>query len=317
MRYRRIDLKNVIIAIITILVVFAAAARPLPVRAAQAEASLCIACMYDWWYPVFQNLHYGDATRFLGTTIKHDEDGSFMLGPTLKVWFGKWRMELTPLFGASKNDFRYSSLNWDVTVWNIISPPPYPNWGYITVGDSTARRYDVDLKFAKSLHRFFNFNIGGRFNYGGGEGKLYRFYMPLDFNYGEDKYHLWQVGPVIGIGFNVEIKNLTIYFDVNGIINLGNNYLERKLVLPGLFPWVVPFKYDTYLLGFGFDTDAGIEYYIEQAHISVGAGFRWVGVVCAAVDDNSSLLDLSYQDKWMNGRWDHFFGITFSVSYTF
>jgi hypothetical protein len=315
MRYRRIGLKKVITAIITMIVVFAAAARPAPVRAAQAEASLGITGMYDWWLPAFQKLHYGDATRYLGRLAKHDEDGSFMLGPTLKVWFGTWRMELTALFGLSKNDFVYSSLNWDVTLWHFIDPNLFR--GYIALGDSSARRYDVDLKFAKSLHRFVNFNIGGRFNYGDGEGSLYRLYVPLDFNFGEDKYHLWQVGPIIGIGFNFEIKNLTIYLDVNGLVNLGNNYLERKLARPFLIPYLVPFKYDTYFLGFGFDTDAGVEYYIEQAHISVGAGFRWVGVVCASVDDDSSMLDLSYKEKWMDGEWDHFFGITFNVSYTF
>jgi hypothetical protein len=307
-------LKNVII-ILTGILVFAASVRPAPARA--ADASLGISCMYDWWLPAFQKLHYGDATRLLGTRIKHDEDGSFMLGPALKVWFGTWRMDLTALFGVSKNEFAYSSLNWDVTVWNIVGPPYDPIRCYITIGDSSARRYDVDLKFANSIHRFVNFNIGGRFNYADGEGSLYRLYMPLAFNFGEDAYHLWQVGPIIGVGFNFEIKNLTIYFDVNALVNLGDNYLERKLALPSLYPWVVPFKYDAYFLGFGFDTDAGIEYYIEPAHLTIGAGFRWVGVVCAAVDDDSSMLDLSYQDKWMNGRWDHFFGITFNISYMF
>ena len=308
-------MKNAVIFITTIIVVFAAAAMHVPARA--AEASLGITGMYDWWQPAFLDLHYGDATRLLGTKIKHDEDGSFMLGPALKVWFGTWRMDLTALFGVSKNEFVYSSLNWDLTVWNIVGTPPDPIRGYITIGDSTARRYDVDLKFAKSIHRFVNFNIGGRFNYAKGDGSLYRVYIPLDFNFGEDDYRLWQVGPVVGIGFNFEIKNFTLYFDVNGLVNLGDNYLERKLAFPRLYPYLIPFKYDTYFLGFGFDTDAGVEYYIEPAHLTVGAGFRWVGVVCASVDDDSSMLDLSYRDHWMDGEWDHFYGITFNVSYTF
>lgn len=306
-------MKNTIITIMIGFGIVAAALRPLPANA--AEASLGVTAMYDWWQPPFLKLHYGDATRLFGFRMKHDEDGSFMLGPTLKVWFGPWRMDLTGLFGVTKNDFAYSSLNWDFTVWNILGPDLIRN--YIMIGDSSARRYDVDLKFAKSIHRFVNFNIGGRFNYADGDGSQYRLYIPIDFNFGQDDYHFWQVGPVIGIGFNFEIKNFTIYFDINGIVTIGDNYLERKLVFPRLYPYLIPFKYDTYFLGFGFDMDAGIAYYIAPAHLSIGVGFRWVGVVCASVDDDGSMLDLSYKDHWINSEWDHFYGITFNVSYKF
>ncbi len=108
--------------------------------------------------------------------------------------------------------------------------PGLPFSPYIMVGDSSARRYDADLKVAKRLNDFFNFNFGARFSYGGGEGSRFHLYLPLDLNFGNDKYHLWQVGPELGVGFNYTIKGFTVYLDVNGLFNGGNNYLERKLV---------------------------------------------------------------------------------------
>ncbi|OHD62998.1 MAG: hypothetical protein A2176_09220 [Spirochaetes bacterium RBG_13_51_14] len=303
-------------SVIIILIVAAVAAIGKPALA--AEVKLGVTGMYDMWKPPFKKLHNGETSGLLATGGKFDEDGSFMLGPSLEVAFGSWKMILLPLFGVVKNDFSYSSFVMDLTLWDIISGL-LPGT-YLAVGDSSARRYDVDLKFAKRIHRFFNFNIGARFNYGDGEGSQFRLYLPgtPPVDLVDDEYHLWQLGPVIGVGFIYEIKGFSIFADVNGIVNFGNNYLERKQLII-FFPWsyLVPFKYDTNFLGFGFDTDIGMAYYIAPAHLTVGASFRWVGVVCASAGDDGSVLDLGYDDGWISGKWDHFYGVMFFVSYKF
>lgn len=287
-------------------------AAPTPSRA--IEVGFGLSGMYDMWLPAFRYLHAGEACKLAGEGLKHDNDGGLMLGPELGIYTMDWKLNLQVLFGVTKNDLSYSSAVWDATVWNFVGPPSPP---YIMIGEGSTRRYDADLKVAVRLNDYFNFNIGGRFNYGDGEGSQFRFHIPLAFNYGNDSYHIWQVGPELGIGFNYTIEGFTIYLDANVLVNGGNNYLERKLAWPGLFPYVVPFKYDTDFLGFGFDTDAGVSYYIEKAHILLGMGFRWVGVVCVSLSDYSSTTDLTHKEGWMTGEWDHLYGLTFNVGFRF
>ncbi|MBN2158299.1 MAG: hypothetical protein JW807_02810 [Spirochaetes bacterium] len=288
---------------------------PAPSRA--VEIGFGINGMYDIWLPAFKKLHTGETCGLIGKEIKSDDDGSLMLGPELGFYTEEWKVNFAVHFGVTRNALSYSSLVWDITVWHFI--PGLPFNPYIAIGDEDTRRYDADIKIAKRLNNYFNLNFGARFNYGTGEGSQFRLY-PLAgpwLNLGGDEYHFWQVGPEVGIGFNYTVKGFTVFLDVNGLINGGNNYLERRLIRPGLWPFLIPFEYETDLLGFGFDTDIGVNYYIEPAHMLIGIGFRWVGVVCASLSDDGSVLDLTHDDGWISGEWDHFYGFTFNVGFRF
>lgn len=287
----------------------------IPAPSHAVEVGIGMSGMYDMWLPAFKRLHAGEACKLYGNDFKHDHDGSLMLGPELGIYTEEWKINLSVLFGVTKNKLSYSSGVWDMIVWNVTDPALFRP--YLMTGDGSARRYDADVKVAKRLNDYFNFNFGARFNYGSGEGSQYRIHLPLSFNFGNDKFHLWQVGPEIGVGFNYTIKGFTIYLDVNGLINGGNNYLERKLLRPILLPYLIPYEYSTDFLGFGFDTDIGVSYYIEQAHMIVGIGFRWIGVVCVSMGDDSPTMDLAHTEDWMTGYWDHFYGLTFNVGFRF
>lgn len=302
-----------VIAGMALAVCIVSAAAPSPSSA--IEFGIGVNGMYDMWLPVYKRLHVGEPCRVAGYNLKHDNDGSFMLGPELGIYTEDLKICVSALFGVTRNSLEYSSIVWDPSVWYIY--PQTPQTACVVIGDGSARRYDADLKIAKALNDLFNINFGARFNYGGGDGSQFRLHMPLDFNFGEDTYHIWQVGPEIGIGFNYSNSGFTIYIDVNGLVNGGNNYLERKLVLPRFLPCLLPFKYDGDFLGFGFDTDIGASYYIEQAHMLIGIGFRWVGVVCVSLENDDSVLDLSHRNGWMTGYWDHFYGLTFTVGFRF
>lgn len=301
------------VAVVTALAVAMTLARPSSARA--AEVQLGAVGMVDWWNPVFKMLHTGETTKLIGFEMGSDISPSFMLGPTLGVKFSSWNMTLTPLFGVSRNEFSSSSFVWDVPLLAL------PFESYLQINESKARRYDVDLKFAKSIHKFFNITIGARFNYGDGEGQNLRLgWSGPGINFGKDEYSVWQLGPSFGLGFNYEIKGFTVYANAAFLLTFGENYLERKLFFGGLFPiirWVIPNKYDTYFLGFGLDTEAGVAYFIAPARVTVGVGFRWVGTVAANLDDSGQTLDLSYNKGWIGGEWDHFYGLIFKVTYKF
>lgn len=303
--------KTLIIAAIAVALL--AVMGPAPAGAVQVKIGL--AGMYDIWDPPFKKLHEGKSNSLIHAGLKDDADGSLMLGPALNLKWGGWRMDLQALFGVMKNEFDYTNYRWDLTLWNLPGFGQRLDW--ITVGDYSARRYDVDLKFGKSIVQYLYFNFGARFNWADGSGSQFRIAPGPGLNFGEDDFRYFQVGPIIGIGFEYEIKGFSFYFDVNGIVNFGNHNLERKYLFP--FPWsyVMPFKYDTDIIGFGFDTDIGMAYFIAPAHISIGVGFRWVGVVCVPGEDDSSMIDFAYRDKWVKGKWDHFYGFTFNVSARF
>ncbi len=307
--------KTLIIAIIVIALV--AVMRPAPAGAVQVKVGL--SGMYDWWEAPFAKFHGGKSDSLIYMGLKDDSDGSFMLGPELNLKWGGWRMQLLALFGITKNKFEYTNYKWDMTLWNFPGIPDNVSMGNFVIGDSSARRYDVDLKFGKSIVQYLYFNFGARFNYADGSGSQFILYYPGGplFNMKDSDFHYFQVGPILGLGFEYEIKGFSIYFDVNGLVNFGNHYLESTQFFP--FPWsyLIPFKYDTDVIGFGFDTDIGIAYFIAPAHLSIGVGFRWVGVVCVPGDDDSSMIDFAYRNKWVKGKWDHFYGITFNVSARF
>jgi hypothetical protein len=288
-----------------------------PAPAGAVEVKIGATGMYDWWDPPFKELHEGKSSSLFYGGLKHENDGSFMLGPELDLKWGSWRMQLLGLFGVTRNEFSYTDYMWDFTLWNFTTPRV--QMANFNIGESKARRYDVDLKFGKSIIKYLYINFGARFNYAKGDGSQFIFYPsggPL-FNFGEYDYHYYQVGPLVGLGFEYEIKGFSIYADVNFLVNFGNNYLERKLLFPSLYPYLIPFKYDTDVVGFGFDTDIGVAYFIAPAHISVGLGFRWVGVVCVPGHDDSSMIDFGYRNSWVKNRWDHFYGITMNVSARF
>lgn len=303
-----------IVGIAVIVIALVAVMMPAPAGAVQVKVGL--SGMYDIWDPPFKELHSGKSTSLFYGGMKDDDDGSLMLGPALGLKWGGWRMDLQALFGVTKNEFSYTNLKYDLTLWAnpILNLVPSLNF---TVGDSSARRYDVDVKFGKSIVQYLYINFGARFNYAKGSGDQFLLHLPLQINFGDYDYKYFQVGPLVGIGFEYEIKGFSIYFDVNAIVNFGNHKFERKYLFP--FPWsyVMPFKYDTDVIGFGFDTDVGIAYYIAPAHISIGAGFRWVGVACTPGEDDSSMLDFAYKNSWVKGKWDHFYGFTFNVSARF
>jgi hypothetical protein len=289
-----------------------------PAPSHAVEVGFGVNGMYDMWLPAFKRLHFGEPCKLAGYNLKNNDDASLMLGPELGIYTEEWKVNIAVLFGVTKNYLYYSSVAWDVTMWDLSFYSTHSP--YVIYGEESARRYDADVKVAKRLNDYFNLNFGARFNYGGGEGSQYRTYITTPFmpyNFGKDKYHLWQVGPEIGIGFNYTIKGFTVYLDINGLINGGNNYLERKLILPMFLPAIVPSEYDGDFLGFGFDTDVGVSYYIEKAHMSLGIGFRWVGVVCVSLGNDGSVLDLSHREGWMTGYWDHFYGLTFNVGFRF
>lgn len=137
-----------IVSIAVIVIALVAVMMPAPARAVQVKVGL--SGMYDIWDPPFKELHSGKSTSLFYGGMKDDDDGSLMLGPALGLKWGGWRMDLQALFGVTKNEFSYTNLKYDLTLWANPITNLVPSLNF-TVGDSSARRYDVDVKFGKSI----------------------------------------------------------------------------------------------------------------------------------------------------------------------
>ncbi len=284
-----------------------------------AEVQLGAGFMYDWWSPVFAHLQSGKADKFPAFEMDYDHDGSFMLGPTLQVdkISGGWGLKLQPLIGVTRNQFTFTSFNLDANFWEYWFNNRLFNT-YFTKGDSKARRYDVDLGINKDLNKYLLLLIGVRFNYADAEGTRFMFWDRNNWvNFGKDEFSLWTLGPSLGLGFKYEIKDFSFGLNASFLVCAAVHDLEKRNLFPLFWPYVFPYNYKATLLGFGFDTNVWLAYFIQKARISLNVGFRWVGTFYAALDDSPSKLDFSHDRGWAGGRADHFYGITFGAAYRF
>ena len=293
-----------------------------PSESRAVEAKLGVAMMYDWWGPAFLKLEQENAAKILSTNLSDSLDGSFMLGPTFWAQLtGNWSMGLTALFGLSRNQFDHTSIAIDIPVWTLVTGAGLLD-SYLDIGSSKVRRYDIDLNFERAIHKYFNLLIGVRFNYNDGESEqqLRLIENPLGigaagFNLKKEEFDAWYLGPSLGIGFHIEpVTNFTISLGVSAIVQWGSYYLEKKLISPNLFPYVLPYEYDLGYFCIGLDNNLRFAYLISPIHVEVWIGGRYIVLPHISAGDDGSVLDLSYKQGWITGEVDHFGGITFGAA---
>ena len=311
-------MKKLVVLIVAAL--FAAGLVFKPTASHAVEAKLGISMMGDWWQPAFIKFEREAAAKLLGNNLKHDSEGSFMFGPMFWVQLsGSWSLGGQVLFGLSRNEFKYSTAIVDINLGRGI---PIGGWpasilaASYDVGDSKCRRYDTDLNVEYAFHKFFSLLIGLRFNYYDGEGDSLRLGLPYILDMKKEEYSAWYFGPSIGVGFHYEfIKGLTLSAGVSALVQFGEYDIEKKYMQSILM--MIPYEYKVGYFCIGLDMNVKLAYLIQPAHLEVFVGGRYMMLPHIAAGDDSSGLDISYKDEWINGEIEHWGGIFFGAAYKF
>ena len=284
-----------------------------PTMSHATEAKVGISMMGDWWKPAFLKFENQSTSNIMGSNLKHDADGSFMFGPMFWVNVASgWNLGGQMLFGLSRNQFEYSSIaiDADLVRWGIGRGLL---GGYIDIGQTKCRRYDLDLYAEHPVHKFLDLLIGFRFNYDDGKGNSYRL-GTYGFDYKKDEYSAWYMGPSVGVQFHYEIvKGFTVSTAVSAIIQWGQYNTEKKYLDTFLF--LVPYDYHVGYFCIGLDMNVKLAYYIAPAHLEVFVGGRYIVLPHIAAGNDSSMYDLSYKNNWIGGEAEHWGGIFFGAAY--
>jgi hypothetical protein len=287
------------------------------------EAKLGAVAMADWWKPAFLRLEKEAGPKFFSYEHKDDLDGSFLMGPTLWVKLTEeWGMGFTALFGLSRHEIRYTTYAGEISVWSLpyLMPLDIVNTS-LDIGKSKIRRYDADLNFERSIHKYLNLLIGLRFNYNDGEGSSYRIVDNLGisgFNVKKEEFSAWYAGPSLGVGFHIEpVSNFTIGLGVSALFQFGNYDLEKKVAAPLPLRYIFPYKYSIGYFCIGLDSNVKFAYLISAINIEVWIGGRYILLPHISAGDKGSKYDLSYKSDWISGELEHYGGLLFGVAYKF
>jgi hypothetical protein len=285
----------------------------MPAPSSAADVKLGVSMMGDWYRPGYMGLVNESEGKLLGSNLKENLDGSFMMGPNFWVGFGGgWSLSLQALFGLNKNQFDYSTFAADLTI-------PQTFKAYYDVGEVELWKMDTDVGLAKELHKYVSLLIGVRFSYDDGETSAFRLgFMgaALPFDIKKDEFSNWYLGPSLGVGLHFELyKNLVLGFGTSFIVQFGTFESEKKLL--SAYWTLLPYKYEVGHFDLGLDSYLKISYFIEAAHLEVFVGGRYIFLANIVAGDDGSVLDLTYKSGWITGKMDHFGGILFGAAYKF
>jgi hypothetical protein len=287
-----------------------------PATSHATEAKVGITMMGDWWKPAFLRFENQSTSNIKGSNIKHDADGSFMFGPMFWVNVASgWNLGGQMLFGLSRNQFEYSSIAIDADLlrWyfgnGLLA-------GFIDIGQTKVRRYDLDVYAEHPFHKFLDLLIGFRFNYDdSNKGYAYRL-ATYGFDYKTSEYSAWYMGPSVGVQFHYEIvKGLVVSSALSVIIQWGQYDSTKKYLDTILF--LVPYDYSVGYFCIGLDMNVKLAYYIAPAHLEVFVGGRYIVLPHIQAGDDSPVYDLSYKNGWIGGEAEHWGGIFFGAAYKF
>lgn len=283
-----------------------------PVASHAVEAKVGLTMAYNWWKPAFLKMEHENAAKLFSGNIADNSDGTFMMGPMFWVNIASgWNMYGQVLFGLTRNQFEHSSIAADITMWNLLGGDTW-NW-YFDIGNSKVRRYDTDLGFEHALHKNINLLIGLRFNYADAEGNGFRF----RFEFKDEDYSAWWLGPSLGLGFHWEIKDFSINPGISLLFHFGQYNLEKRVFGDRNFSFMLPYKYKVGYINIGFDLNCKFAYLIKKINLEVFIGLRYVFLPHIVVEDDGSIYDLTYKNKWINGELDHYGGLYWGAAYKF
>lgn len=283
-----------------------------------AEVSFGPVVWYSWWKPMFitafKQLPYSVKSLNVQTKLK---DSSFLYGLGLSVKFSdKWSLGGNFLFCAhSKMSYDASAKCYFISTFPIptINPgmPFYLTYG--TVDINHINKYDLDLIVNYAITNVVKFFFGAKsqvYNYKSrGTGTLYPGMIvtpggrafPAIIKVLEDSLE-YNIGAGAGFSFTVHIvDNLFFFTSLSALAMAGEGLRKTKSTLSSS-------KNRGTLYSVGGNGTLSLAYYFEKAHMTVSLGGRYQVLRYGSLSHNTKIYD---------GTYDHFYGATLSVMFTF
>jgi len=287
---------------------------------------------YNWWKPAWSDgKSFFNLVAHNGITYRMDDisdfrtSSSFLAGPGISVClFNKF--DVSSIFVIGKYDYHTSGLVRAV----YLKIPDMTLAGTLTDYNIYSRKvlkWDSDTTFAYLLTK--NFKIFTGFKH---QGYNYDeiFYnsdllQAAQGNYGYLGRSLVNrmrgYGTGLGVGFNFPLAE-GFYFILNfsGIVlwcseDIDLKYSYRVSPGPDVRPFMVYFKEGKFT-SYGTNTSASFSYYLDSLGTSVALGFRHQALYNKQ-KFNNNIYKNGVAMNMVDGKFDHFYGITMSVTYTF
>lgn len=285
---------------------------------------------YAWWQPAWSDGKM--LTNEIVPTIKgvgsmkvnsknFMPSGSVLAGPSLSIGFLK-RWSISSVFLAGKYLHRSSGLASCESILSSILFPPASF--YMDVSQQTYTRRSVkmesDTTVSCSLHRYVKFFAGFKYQ-GYRYNEEFKEVRTTDASYRELRDEVKQFGGGVGLGGTVPLgANFFLLASASGIALWGFETTTFSTEYGISFPSPVytlnlVWKGKGRFFSYGCSTSLSLAYYIARIGTTVSIGGRY-----QVLFYRQKYHDIFRNDVAMNivnGKYDHFYGVTFSMTYSF
>ncbi len=258
----------------------------------------------NFWKPYPQNTEprYWPGDYTIGLT-PFRSDGKFMYGPAVSVRFlDRW--VIAGVFYFGQYYFTNYMNNTEVLAFPLPSNGNLSRMSFIR----RINKYDADLNCSYQVLKYMKVFLGYKFQ-GYYYKERYRSYnSDGSINDVRARDRVISMGPGLGVAFNVHIvSDLYLITNLSGVILWGYEAHWFRNINKGTKQWYPPRGYFT---AYGGNASLAFAYYIAPANLTVTLGGRY-----QILYYRQKVGDRSYTA--FGGNYDHFYGATMSVTYTF
>ena len=291
-------------------------------EASHVDISIGAKVWYNWWEPPWRDGKIFVVPFFpplnnpvsVPLTInKFNTDHSVMFGPVLSISFLKrWSVSSVFMF------WKYKFVS-DGPILKKSAIHLFPNMGleFFFLNSKYSRdikKYDSDSTVSCSVHRYVKLFAGFKY-------QKYEYVEKTHFvsksgygPVGEADSDFENYGSAFGIALTIPLyKSLFMLYNISGGILFGSaSYVYDYYLFidsSGITPVWGQFENEEFY-SYSGNTSLSFAYYIDQANITLVAGGRYQVCYYRHNRKMRGFLDL-------NGKYDHFYGVSFTAIYTF
>ncbi len=285
---------------------------------------------YIWWQPSWADsknlLRYMDSMSPWPKIIMLEDTGdfrrssNFLGGPILSIGFlGRW--SLSSVFLIGRYSFRESvpsTMGGAANFMGLTYMRPSCSVNKIR---RDCLKWDSDSTVGCSVNSYFKIFAGFK-----AQGYQYEQALTLTVYTDSDNYFIRNLndrvmsyGPALGVGLTVPlVENFYLTANFSGLVLWGRESVDmtRSLALfPGGWSYQLFFTPRGRIFSYGCNSTMNLGYYIAKLNTTVQVGGRYQLLFNTQEFRNVFMNTVSF--NIIDRQYDHFFGVTMSVIYTF
>jgi len=284
---------------------------------------------YIWWKPAWQDSktivrgvpsNTPAATMFVEDSGDFKPSSNFSGGPIVSISFlEKW--SISSIFIIGRYYFRETSPSIsDALVFMGGTPLSAMSVNPANKYERDCLKWDSDSTISYSFNKYVRLFAGVKiqgYNY---EQRLYITGTGAP-NILARKLsdHVQNYGPGLGIGINIPlVENFYLMINFSGLFLWGFEQIvthESYNLNAGLSQWIFMYTPNSNFISYGCNSTITLAYYIEKINTTVAVGGRYQ--ILFNRQKSSNLFDNEVSLNIFNKQYDHFFGITLSMIYSF